>query len=100
LPKTRACARILPYANANLLLTESFHGNIEKVGWAQIGRQQPLPFAHLGRTLQLRKEIIGTWFFGEKVVGTGRRRPEINGEKVVTPRLNRTEIIQQEIVGA
>lgn len=84
------CARILLYAEAYLLLTESFHGNIEKIGWAQIGRQQPLPFAHLERTLQLRKKIIGTWFFGEEVVGA-----PLNGTQVL-----RAEVVRQEIVSS
>lgn len=64
------------YANPNLLLTESFHGNIEKVGRAQVGR-----------TLPLRKKIVGAWFFSEKVIG-----PEVVSEKVVSARLDGTQV--------
>ena len=73
MPESRSCARILLYANANLLLTESFHGNKEKIGWTQIGR-----------AIQLRKEV-----FRKKVVRT----------EVIEPRCVEAQLFREKVRG-
>ena len=65
---------------------ESFHGNIEKVGRAQIGGRQSLEIAQLGRTLQFRKEVVRPQVL----------RSQVNASEYIGAEIFRSRIVSAE----
>ena len=62
---------------ANLLLTESFHGNIQKVERAKEERKQPLAFKKIRWTQELGEKVIRSQIIRSQIAGAKEElRPE------------------------